>query len=486
MESKEITKVLNELEDRFPVDTWRVSELDIWPYLRFKIGSRLFHANSKKPVKSKTPFLKEYFLNFFKYLYVNLFSFLKTNKGNADFLFVENGVHVSSFKNSYYFTRTDPIRDNLETENFKCLTLVGGYKISYPLYNIGIYFQYDLDLQYFLEKIAGLFKKPKPLKYQLTSYDEFLLFLRGNDLFQDELELDNLLDQIQRIEKISKYFEKILHNSKPKALLILCYYSTYGFGLISACKKLKIPVIDIQHGIQGDYHYAYGSFTKVPKTGFNLHPDIFYVWSEQEKKSISKWATGDTKVFIGGNNFLELWKDDSRDIVRDSVKKLNKDYSLKQYSKVILYTVHPQYGYDKEIFKAIRNSPKNWFWFVRLHPKKTDMLDYTKKRIGEVRCRYEIEDIHLLPLYALLKVSDIHITTKSSTVIEASSLGVKSVVTSTRYRDLFKRELDEGMVVFKSEKEDINSCIMETKRDGKKSGISKEGDIMELVKMMNI
>ena len=47
MESKEIIKILNEIEEKFPVDKWSVDDLDIWPYVRFRIGSKL--SESKSP-----------------------------------------------------------------------------------------------------------------------------------------------------------------------------------------------------------------------------------------------------------------------------------------------------------------------------------------------------------------------------------------------------------------------------------------------------
>jgi len=339
-------------------------------------------------------------------------------------------------------------------------------------------------LIFILNKLKGIFKKDGELKYNLDDYEAFISFLKQKGVYSNDLELKNLLRQIYRIKSIERYFIKILKKLKPKAVFILCYYSTYGFGMISACKKLDIPVIDIQHGIQGDYHYAYGSYKKVPEKGYNLHPDIFYVWSDAEKNSLLKWITKNTKIFVGGNNFLNMWKDNSNEIVKKYINMLREKYSLNKYSKVILYTVDPQEKNNEKVIKAIQESPSDWFWFVRVHPKKVDMLEYTKEKIGSVECGWAINDIHTLPIYSLLKVSDVHVTHRSSTIIEAADFGIKSIVTSKSGIDLFKEYCNHDMMMYACSWKEILEYIKNLKKEKQTVKIKKERDIIELVKII--
>ena len=480
MESKEIIRILNEIEESFPVDKWSVDDLDIWPYLRFKISSKLF--DGKSSFKGNT-FYMRYVKNIYKYFRNNI-TFSLSRKKKTDFLFVENGVHIADINGAYYFTRTDSIRDKLEKLGYGCKTLIGGYKVETPLYNSGEFFQYSLDWIFILNKLKGIFKKDGELKYNLDDYESFLSFLKQKGIYSNDLELKNLLRQIYRIKSIERYFIKILKKLKPKAVFILCYYSTYGFGMILACKKLDIPIIDIQHGVQGDYHYAYGSYKKVPEKGYNLHPDIFYVWSDAEKNSLLKWVTKNTKIFVGGNNFLDMWKDNSNEIVKKYIYMLREKYSLNKYSKVILYTVDPQEKNNEKVIKAIQESPSDWFWFVRVHPKEVDMLEYTKEKIGDVECGWAINDIHTLPIYSLLKVSDVHVTHRSSTIIEAADFGIKSIVTSKSGIDLFKEYCNHDMMMYASSWKEILEHIKNLKKEKQTVKINKERDIIELVKII--
>ena len=157
MESREIIKTLNEIEEKFAVDKWSVDDLDIWPYVRFRIGSKL--SESKSP-SQKNIFYERYVKNFYKYYKNNLKNWLRNKEKSIDFLFVENGVHIADIKGKYYFTRTDPIRDKIEELGYKCRTMIGGYKVETPLYNSGEFFQYSLDWMFVLDKVKNCFKKP--------------------------------------------------------------------------------------------------------------------------------------------------------------------------------------------------------------------------------------------------------------------------------------------------------------------------------------
>jgi UDP-N-acetylglucosamine 2-epimerase len=179
-----------------------------------------------------------------------------------------------------------------------------------------------------------------------------------------------------------------------------------------------------------------------------------------------------------------MWKDDGNEIVQYYTNMLKEKYLISKYSKVILYTVDPQNNRDKEIIKAIQNSPSDWFWFVRVHPKRVGMLEYTRKRIGDTKCGFAIDNIHLLPLYSFFKVCDVHITERSSTIIEAANFGIKSIVTSKYSYESFKRFVDSGKIVYCCKWKEILKCAKGLKRDKDDIKEGKEDDIIKLVKMI--
>ena len=94
-----------------------------------------------------------------------------------------------------------------------------------------------------------------------------------------------------------------------------------------------------------------------------------------------------------------------------------------------------------------------------------------------------IDNIHLLPLYSFFKICDVHVTERSSTIIEAANFGIKSIVTSKYSLEIFEEYFDSGMVVYGSSWKEVIKYI---KRFKKEDNIKKrkEVDILELIKMI--
>ena len=82
------------------------------------------------------------------------------------------------------------------------------------------------------------------------------------------------------------------------------------------------------------------------------------------------------------------------------------------------------------------------------------------------------------------KVCDVHITERSSTIIEAASFGIKSIVTSKYSFERFKRFVDSKKIVYCCEWKEILKCAKGLKRDKDDIKEGKEDDIIKLVKMI--
>lgn len=479
MNSGEIVKILNKIEGSFPVWNWEFNDISIWPYIRFKIGSGLSGSMvSYKNFYSKIYF--KYIKGFFLYFRVLLFDSNKNDKSeNCDFLFLENGVHSTIMNRKYYYVRTDSIRDKLENKGYKCSTFVTGYKFNCPRYNSSTFIQYNLDFLSFKLKI----KESGNTEIFLEDYDKFLSFISQNSLEETRYKKEKLIKELFLLLEYKKYFLKILKRKMPKAVFIVCFYSSYGFALIQACKELGIPIIDIQHGVQGESHYAYGAWKNIPDKKNILLPDFFYVWDEKNAEWISRWKNKYISTYVGGNDFSSLWEDSKNEKVVSFINYLKKRYDLNCYSKVILYTVGGGDNPDEEITKAILKSPSDWFWFIRLHPKRLDLNSYVKANLVKCNCSYAVDDVTSFPIYPLFLVSDVHVTERSSSVLEALSFGVKSIVTSEESKVLYSNEIENRDVYF------YNKCDNIVKRIHyiNKKKVSKKRsnlDVDDLVKIL--
>ena len=66
----------------------------------------------------------------------------------------------------------------------------------------------------------------------------------------------------------------------------------FFFGAIWAAKEFGIEIYDYQHGIQGDYHFAYSKWLNMPVNGYTFLPN-FLVYSSLDKISLDASFTSE-------------------------------------------------------------------------------------------------------------------------------------------------------------------------------------------------
>ncbi|WIW95942.1 hypothetical protein [Altererythrobacter rubellus] len=221
-------------------------------------------------------------------------------------------------------------------------------------------------------------------------------------------------------------------------------------AFVLACRKNAVPVIEVQHGVQGEMHPAYAAWPS-PQDG-NAHmllPDFFWVWSEWEASVIGRWASGTSHhTIIGGNPWNEIWSDGSR--WGGVGEALLSARTLKDRSKgkpIVLVTL--QYGFAPEqqllpLAQLMRLASSEMAFWVRLHPS----MHMRRAEIRELLAssgEFELDYATDIPLPALLQYADVHLTHSSSSVIEAAQAGVPSVLTATYGAEIFYPLLESGV-----------------------------------------
>ena len=107
------------------------------------------------------------------------------------------------------------------------------------------------------------------------------------------------------------------------------------------------------------------------------------------------------------------------------------------------------YEFDYEdLVDTIEQSPSDWFWWVRIHPcRQQDRSTLRNLLVSKGISNYDLDDATDLPLYALLRTVDVHLTEYSSTVIEATAFGVPSVITRKAGFEAFPAQVASGWAV---------------------------------------
>jgi hypothetical protein len=223
------------------------------------------------------------------------------------------------------------------------------------------------------------------------------------------------------------------------------YYSFHSMAFVLACRMAGVPTVDVQHGLAGRSHFAYGSWENVPEAGYPMLPDWFWCWSSDDASSIQEWAgSGPPRTLVGGVPWL-----DDEDIQGSAVSLQRSacSSSLQPGHPVrVLYTLCPDESpHRSRLMELIRRSPATWEWRLRCHPTSGDVGGWSKAAAPVRGLRLiDVVDPSREPLQASLLRSDVHVTQYSSVVIEASILGVPSVAVHPLAAELFPNEVAAG------------------------------------------
>lgn len=261
----------------------------------------------------------------------------------------------------------------------------------------------------------------------------------------------------------------VLSTLRPRAIFLACYYSQDAMAMISAAKRLHIRTVDIQHGKQGLYHGMYNHWSAIPKGGYDLLPDYFWVWGEESKRNILLNNGGDVDAhipLIGGNLWHGDWK---RGVYPEEEYPQEYERKLKRAEIVILFSAQPlgtvETVIPPHVREAITKSPPDWLWLIRTHPHQKHLIPDFKTTLDTLGANYDIDTASNSPLLQILKTINVHLTCWSSVTYEAIAFGKRSIIVHETGQMLYKSSIDDGTMDLALEEERLISLISSLKSD---------------------
>jgi hypothetical protein len=453
----DIMNLLNEVEERFPVNQWMINGIHIWPLIRLELATDLtnysmypaLYRSARSVSKERrltTLLMKETSgLLRFGHAYVKDFS-KNANPQKAEVVFLNDGISFSYLIDSWYDKWCDPFVSRLSRDNIRAFLMTPSHHYFIPRRTSSMF------IQPYLDKIRAktLFSLKRGFGEEtLDGFQEFMDFIESKDLKVSLPNFRRIKNEYILIKKYAEFFEQVFYRIKPRYAFLVSYYNITGMAFNLACHHLGIITIDIQHGLQGHLHWAYGRWGNVPEAGFELLPKFFWVWSDFEAEAIRKWSSRLSpwhQPIIGGNLFLDLWRSSNNEIVQYYDEKIGNVKREKRGLIHVLYTI----GYEEmdklaTVFNTMRQSESLCYWWLRVHPGKLRDKESFKKLVWQHRIlNGEVDLATDLPLYALLRQMDLHLTFYSSSVFEAEDLGVPSVVVGDYAKELFSEQISSG------------------------------------------
>lgn len=464
------------LEQQFPVDEWICNEIHIWPIIRIRLmfylidkilsdkqsnGSEPKYHQSRKSIFNRikqwrllkpVKFIKSALMLFLRslkhpYFFIQYKKWLKGLKSKNN-LFVGNKHFRTALNGSLFNRYFDTLieRDNLASES---AVLEYGYderevKIAFSELSIN----HSTGLALFYKSFLFQYKNFRKLNFNVAGYEDFLHLLKSLCITKEfAIQHQNLENSFSALPQYDYFYRQILSALKPKQIYILCYYAEPIMYLISIANRKKIKIIEMQHGPMAELHLAYGSWTKIPKEGYNTIPQNFWCWDQDSAFNIERHL-GRNKIyhaFVGGHPWVEYWQENIK-------KDLNQE-------KFVLYAL--QCGpfplkefFHSNILEIIKDS--EFPWYLRLHPRQeineAELTDYIKD-FG-ISNKVVIDKANSKHLPELLASCQYVVTFTSGVTIEASLFNKKAILFSEDGSFYYSSLIEKGEAFYIDYKSD--------------------------------
>jgi hypothetical protein len=471
----DITEFIVGAERKFPVNSWKINDIHLWPLLRIRIffyliniieaqkgvtSENMSHARLPFPgniigsVKSKIKNIGDV---------VRCFRWLN-GLPSRKYLFVGFDGHRVNHKGKRYNKFFDALieKHNLRKDSafFECGPEPAGIQ-----YHSDIILKYHGALTGFLA-YHKMFVKDKPV-FTWEGYADFLDYLSENELtrsFAAAISKGKAERWCEDFPVKVLFFEKVLQRLRPESVHILCYYSfNEVMALTAAANRLGIKTIEMQHGPQTEIHLCYGSWSVVPDSGYDILPRGYWCWDDYSKRVLDQWVSRNAlyNVKVTGNPWIDHWKNSGN------------AYPHKDF---ILYSLQPAPVTVPQLFPDvltdfIKNQP--YQWFLRLHPRQLDEKENIKAFLEQKRILHlvNIDDATNDALPQLLANARLHVTHFSGSAIEAGMFGVFSVLLNEIAVTSFPDLIAEGNAKFiAAEDPEFETLLLEIVKTGRDGG----------------
>lgn len=243
------------------------------------------------------------------------------------------------------------------------------------------------------------------------------------------------IDALQNIINIRRVIGSIFRSYPPRYLFLSCYHQDVAWAARLAAREVDAPTFDMQHGFAGEFNWQNSHWSAFPAEGYALFPDAFAIWDQRSADHATRyWPTNGHP-----HRVVEIGRPDlSFDIASDEWAA--HDETVKQivspWSKTVLVTLSSTLGggLSDLLMEAIRMAPKNWLWMIRCHPVASlpeiqpagIMSALMQAGIGNA----VVFEPSALPLASWLRRTSHHVTSFSSSVLDAAAIGVPTTFVS--------------------------------------------------------
>lgn len=434
-----VMDLLAAIEQRLPVAAWRVAEVQVWPALRLKLAADNARSFGYGRSGNADPPLRGRLAGAVADTLACLLPAQRPTPARAAFL--GNGVSHTRVAGGCIDTLCDPLRLLLAERGW---TTCGWSPDRFP----------NPSLLPWRSLADGLARARAGARWRRGSVQVETATAAGlaeaRALVQERggnplcLEQWRVIPLACLLAALADTLAEELRRCRAEIAFVGNFTSLEGLALCLASRRIGIPSVDIQHGVQGALHHAYAAWLNLPASGYELLPLCFWCWCADDAEAIARWAHGSPHTaFAGGNLLTELCLAGrlaapavSRDQARGALRVL-----------VSLQPGHARHALAGQVPACISALGERACWRLRGHPAMREEMAGIHTEMSRFPGAWTIEGPER-PLAQVLLETDVHLTASSSVVIDAARFGIGSVSMDPLAAQLFPELARDGTLRF--------------------------------------
>jgi len=247
---------------------------------------------------------------------------------------------------------------------------------------------------------------------------DIIQYISTNASIDQEALRKDLYDFISVFVYIKGFLHNVLKKIQPKAVLIRCGYGRFPMALSQACRELKIPPIELQHGLITAYLPAYRRAT--PSTNKDCVPEYLLAQGEIYAEMVRSGDLFDPhKVISTGYPYLQKLLQE-----RTATPAMKQSYSpfLRNVLVTSQWIVASEIqDFIVKVATQLEHTQAQIGILFKPHPY--DKNDYSSlQKYKHIILIDKFEDI-----FQLFGIADIHSTVYSTSGLEAMAFGIPNI-----------------------------------------------------------
>lgn len=424
---------IQRVEEAYRPYQLEVDGAPIWPLLRMTLGGRMLSDEVAPAVTPHSGKTNGRLAMFFKAIIGSMD--LLDSRNDRPLLFLNSRIYQANTPDGMVDKFAHPLMEAATTGGLKSVLVVKDELPEKPFKAIAGMSVLHVQAPFRMAAFLHWKKRPTPVA-EMTGAQDLITGIERNFPPATIYKLDRA---VHNFRMYLSWYGRLLRRIRPAHVFVTCWYSADNMAIAHLCSRMGIPCTDLQHGVQGPSHLAYGAWHGLPDIGCSSIPSSFWCWDEASAANIRSWAPQGIHIpYVGGSPWLEGYPNRAVNAIPVTPDR-------------ILFSMQPLTApFPLGLGSAIKASPSSLRWVFRLHPSDQLQDHHIMQWAASkgVSDRIEVEDPRQTSITVSLNRALLHVTCFSSVIREAAMTGVHSVALDPNALNLYPDLVSLGMLTY--------------------------------------